>query len=186
MVFLLLKLWGPVEERKKYENGFRENANKNILVWMGPKLHWFLTLLNNLLGDQIIDINGNRVSECPIEKIKDIIRSSPEYILCTVKPVTHYANHEDSPPTGHTAYTEVDPEELQRSDGEEEENSNYTTVEISAQSMEDLCRMDSSEDEISKPENRRTHNNSESHSTDNKTGTGRKQTNYAELEFGSR
>ena len=53
------------------------------------------------------------MSECPIEKIKEIIRSSPEYIVCTVKPVTHYTSHEDSPRAVRSAYTEVDPDALQ-------------------------------------------------------------------------
>lgn len=67
----------------------------------------------NQLGDQIIDINGVRVSDCPIEKIKETIRNSPEYIVCTVKPVTHYTSHEDSPQPIRSAYTEVDPGALQ-------------------------------------------------------------------------
>ena len=61
--------------------------------------------------------------------------------------MTHYTSHEDSPVIGRTAYTEVDPEILQWSDdeGEEKEETPYTTVEISVQSIEDLCRTQSSE-----------------------------------------
>lgn len=125
------------------------------------------------------------MSECAIEKIKEVIRSSPEYIVCTVKPVTHYASHDESPPAGRSAYTEVDPDELQRSDNEEGEDSNYTTVEISAQSLEDLCRMDSYEEDTRKP-SLPDHSPTSDAVEHEKGGVGRKQTNYAELEFGSR
>ena len=33
--------------------------------------------------------------------------------MCTVKPVTHYTSHEDSPHAVRSAYTEVDPDALQ-------------------------------------------------------------------------
>ena len=62
-------------------------------------------------GDQIVDINGIRISGSPIEKIKEVIKESPEYVVCTVKPVTHYASN-DSPTLPSTAYTEIDPEFL--------------------------------------------------------------------------
>ena len=60
-------------------------------------------------GDQIIDVNGNKVSECSIEQIKEIITSSPDHIVCTVKPVTIYSAQTTTPPVQRTAYTEVDP-----------------------------------------------------------------------------
>ena len=80
------------------------------------------------------------------------------------------------------------------------EDSNYTQVEISAQSMEDLCQMSSSsgggaaksDDE---PESSPGRNYSEASaggrdSTDraisNHERLNKKQTNYAELEFGAR
>eukprot|EP00794_Sanderia_malayensis_P011988 gene11988-13226_t len=73
-------------------------------------------------GDQIIDINGIRISGSPIEKIKDVIRQSPDYLVCTVKPVTHYANNQDaSPELGRTAYTEIDPKFLKSLSDEDED-----------------------------------------------------------------
>lgn len=148
-----------------------------------------------LLGDQIIDINGARVSECPIDKIKDIIRSSPEYIVCTVKPVTHYTSHEDSPQMPRSAYTEVDPDALHGSDSEydDEDETAYTQVEISAQSMEDLCRDSSTKENAPRLNGRerggsdggfRAYANSEA--SDQERTSLKKQTNYAELEFGAR
>jgi len=140
-------------------------------------------------GDQIIDINGARVSECPIEKIKDIIRSSPEYIVCTVKPVTHYTSHEDSPQFVRSAYTEVDPEALQAGSDSDEETP-YTQVEISAESMEDLCRNPSRKDESMEQRHgsgASGHGNyMNSEVIDDHEKLCKKQTNYVELEFGAR
>ena len=89
-------------------------------------------------GDQIVDINGIRISGSPIEKIKEVIKESPEYVVCTVKPVTHYSNN-DSPTLPSSAYTEIDTEYLKRVPGDNNSNSsskkndshlNYANIEV--------------------------------------------------------
>lgn len=73
-------------------------------------------------GDQIVDINGIKISGSSIEKIKEVIKQSPEYVVCTVKPVTHYANSNDSPDLPRTSYTKIDPLFLKSlSDGEQDD-----------------------------------------------------------------
>ena len=72
---------------------------------------------------------------------------------------------------------------LQRSDGsdEEEEETNYTTVEI-GQSIEDLCGIQPSEEER-KTDGRSDYMNAQIIEHEK---CGKKLTNYAELEFGSK
>ena len=66
-------------------------------------------------GDQIVDINGIKITGCPVERIKEVIKESPEYVVCTVKPVTHYSNKEEnSPNLTRTAYAELDTDYLQK------------------------------------------------------------------------
>lgn len=125
-------------------------------------------------GDQLIDINGFRVSECPIERIKDIIKSSPEYIVCTVKPVTHYTNHEDSPSTLRTAYTEVDPDALQQSDSDDEASNELSD----GHSTDDLHMEPSNRNGATSP--------LESNTIERHERLSKKQTNYAELQFNAK
>ena len=65
-------------------------------------------------GDEIIDINGIRVSKTSIEEVQKIIECAGEYIVSTVKPVTHYSNDSESPTLirSKTAYTRVSLSEL--------------------------------------------------------------------------
>jgi len=41
-------------------------------------------------GDQILDVNGIELAGRSIAEISEIIRSSPEIVVCTVKPVTDF------------------------------------------------------------------------------------------------
>ena len=145
-------------------------------------------------GDQIIDINGNRVSECPIERIKEIIRSSPDYVVCTVKPVTHYVNREStSPSVKRTAYTEVDPDYLKLSDGEEipitsSEGSGvkkYTEVNFRRSEESVLLLDEGRESQPSNPDANYMNYGDFEYDQDHGKVT-KKLTNYAELEFNSR
>lgn len=146
-------------------------------------------------GDQIIDINGNRVSECPIDRIKEIIRSSPDYVICTVKPVTHYVNREStSPSVKRTAYTEVDPDYLKPSDDEEIQITStegsgvkkYTEVNFRRGSEESVLLLDETRE--SRPSNPdANYMNYDDFEFDQDHGkVTKKLTNYAELEFSSR
>ena len=92
-----------------------------------------------------MDINGIKISGSPIEKIKEVIKQSPEYVVCTVKPVTHYANN-DSPTPPTTAYTEIDTEflksnpfdsESKRDLRKNESHLNYANVEFPPTSKEE-------------------------------------------------
>ena len=85
-----------------------------------------------------MDINGIKISGSPIEKIKEVIRQSPEYVVCTVKPVTHYASS-DSPPLSSTPYTEIDTEflnskpldlESKSSSNKNDSHLNYANIEV--------------------------------------------------------
>lgn len=134
-------------------------------------------------GDQIIDVNGNRVSECSIEKIKEIITSSTDHIICTVKPVTIYSTQNNTPPVTRTAYTEVDPnairETVESTEKEEAVTSPYAELNI--------VRNDSEEDMSSSPYLSQDHVidpnlNVSSESLDDGI-TPKKMTNYVELEF---
>lgn len=132
-------------------------------------------------GDQIIDINGNRVSECPIEKIKDVIRSSPDYVVCTVKPVTHYNHHDASPQVGKTPYIKVDPVLLQNRDNHGvntgEPMSCFNVGAYAKDLQQQQQQQETRNDE--QPNYRDTQVVDHEHEKVSK-----KPTNYAELEFG--
>ena len=134
-------------------------------------------------GDQIIDINGTRVSHTPIEQIKEIIRSSPDYIVSTVKPVTHYSTHDESPQLSRTAYTTVDPSLLR----EELDETPYTSIRYDTQSVDNDEHV-KKEDDTSVSEHYDDMNDTaveyeRIHSVEqDKKAT----SNYAELEFGAR
>ncbi|XP_047145188.1 uncharacterized protein LOC105844333 isoform X2 [Hydra vulgaris] len=120
-------------------------------------------------GDQIMDINGTQVSQCPIEKIKEIIRSSPEYVVCTVKPVTHYTSHDDSPRQVRQPYTEVDPNLLRETGSTQ--NKTFQVGSAVSESVEELRALSSP----SSP--------SIDQKLDQHDKLGKKLTNYAQLEF---
>ena len=134
-----------------------------------------------------MDINGTQVSQCPIEKIKEIIRSSPEYVVCTVKPVTHYTSHDDSPQQVRQPYTEVDPDLLRESTSDNA--SQYMAVKIGSavsQSVEELQSLSNPEPSPSVNAAKSAHENymnSEMFEFEQHNKLGKKLTNYAQLEF---
>ena len=95
-----------------------------------------------------------------------------------------------------SAYTEVDPDALHGSDSEDEDEADtpYMEVEISAQSIEDLCQDSSAKKDAPRLNNGRERgssdagfkNNANSEGSDHERASLKKQTNYAELEFGAR
>lgn len=128
-------------------------------------------------GDQIIDVNGSRVSECSIEKIKEIITSSTDHIICTVKPVTIYSAQTNAQPVNRTAYTEVDPNAI-RETCESTETSPYAELNVSV-SEEDITESYLSQDHVVDASS--IHGSVES--LNNSDTTPKKMTNYVELAF---
>lgn len=132
-------------------------------------------------GDQIIDVNGNKVSECSIEKIKEIITSSPDHIVCTVKPVTIYSAQTTTPPVQRTAYTEVDPNAIRL---QAENTTPYAELNVE-------YRHNDSEDELADESHNLSYdhtvdtskNFSSTESLDAPDGAPKKMTTYVELEF---
>ena len=59
------------------------------------------------LGDQILDINGVELGGRTVSEISEIIKASPETVLCTVKPVTDF-RYIDTHEKTHTEYAELD------------------------------------------------------------------------------
>ena len=145
-------------------------------------------------GDQIIDINGTKVSHTPIEKIKDVIRNSPDYVVCTVKPVTHYKGHDDSPQLTRTAYTTLDPEKLQEAQSSGEVNpTSYTTVNIVSHRADSEIEEDNRQSTISADYHQgyvsSEHEGEEGGDQARSDGAEHRKgptTSYAQLEFGKR
>merc|ERR1719494_348197 len=145
-------------------------------------------------GDQVIDINGTKVSHTPIEKIRDIIRNSADYLVLTVKPVTHYKSSEDSPQITRTAYTKVAPACLDE-EGEEERPPSvegqvtaYTTVNIGGNADDSSNNntrqsVTSAEDEVFQDENGESGGRM---GTSNIESPKKANASYIQLDFGSR
>lgn len=69
-------------------------------------------------GDQILDINGIEVGSRSVSEISEIIKGSPELVVCTVKPFTDY-RYIDTHASGHTEYAEIDLDSLKTKDNED-------------------------------------------------------------------
>lgn len=133
-------------------------------------------------------MNGNRVADCSIEQIKEIITSSEDHIICTVKPVTHYTSHNDTSVSTRTKYTEVDPNALRQSCASTEllpqtSTTPYTEVGFhNAASEENLTTSYLSQDHVVNPVTLNELNTSNESLDDGR----KKMTSYVELEFGGR
>lgn len=75
-------------------------------------------LLIFLPGDQILDINGIEVGGRSVSEISEIIKGSPELVVCTVKPSSDY-RYCDTHTTEHTEYAEIDLDSLKTKDEED-------------------------------------------------------------------
>lgn len=69
-------------------------------------------------GDQILDINGIEVGGRSVAEISEIIKGSPELVVCTVKPSSDY-RYCDTHTTEHTEYAEIDLDSLKTKDNED-------------------------------------------------------------------
>lgn len=75
-------------------------------------------------GDQILDINGIEIGGCSVSEVSEIIRGSPELVVCTVKPSSDYRYCDTHNVGGHTAYAEIDLDALKT---KEEDDSDDTS-----------------------------------------------------------
>ena len=78
----------------------------------------FFYLFFSLPGDQILDINGIELGGRSVAEISEIIKGSPELVVCTVKPSSDY-RYCDTHTTEHTEYAEIDLDSLKTKDDED-------------------------------------------------------------------
>ncbi|KAJ7361746.1 hypothetical protein OS493_014386 [Desmophyllum pertusum] len=69
-------------------------------------------------GDQILDINGIELGGRSVSEISEIIKGSPEVVVCTVKPSSDY-RYCDTHASEHTEYAEIDLNSLKTKDDED-------------------------------------------------------------------
>lgn len=73
-------------------------------------------------GDQILDINGIDIGGRSVSEISEIIKGSPELVVCTVKPSSDY-RYCDTHASGHTEYAEIDLDSLKTRDEDDSDDS---------------------------------------------------------------
>ena len=82
------------------------------------KMLIFFYIFFSLPGDQILDINGIEIGGRSVSEISEIIKGSPELVVCTVKPSSDY-RYCDTHTTQHTEYAEIDLDSLKIKDDED-------------------------------------------------------------------
>lgn len=87
-------------------------------------------------GDQILDINGIEVGGRSVSEISEIIKGSPELVVCTVKPFSDY-RYCDTHSMGHTEYAEIDLDSLKAKGNDDSSNSSQDDSSDSPQESND-------------------------------------------------
>ena len=84
---------------------------------------------NKPAGDEIIEVNGIKVSGCSPGEISEIIKGSPEIVVCRIKPVSSVVIF-GSNPSAKTSYMKLDFEETAKlkAKRDSEEKKNEPTV----------------------------------------------------------
>lgn len=84
-------------------------------------------------GDQILDINGIEIGGFSVSEISEIIKGSPELVVCTVKPSSDYRYCDTHNVSGHTEYAEIDLDSLKTRNEDDSDESVESHDKISNQ-----------------------------------------------------